>query len=112
VKLTVATDVGVEREELEVERKVRDLERSGYRYDAVTIEGTLVVRNFKRDPITLSIVKNVEGTTLSQQPQAKVTRRALRPKAINPTERLEWEVPLAAGESKTVKYRYKVWVRE
>jgi len=112
VKLTVATDVGVERQELEVERKPRDLERSGYHYDAVTIEGTLVVRNFKREAITLSIDKSVEGTTLSHQPKAKVTRRALRPRAINPTERLEWEVPLGAGEEKTVKYRYKVWVRE
>jgi hypothetical protein len=112
VKLTVATDVGVERQELEVERKPRDLERFGYHYDAVTIEGTLVVHNFKREAITLSIDKSVEGTTISHQPKAKVTRRALRPKAINPTERLEWEVPLAAGEEKTVKYRYKVWVRE
>jgi len=112
VKLTVASDVGVERDEQEVERKPRDLQRGGNHYDAVTIEGTLRLHNFKREPITLSIVKNVEGTSLSHQPKAKVTRRALRPKAINPTERLEWEVPLGAGEEKTVKYRYKVWVRE
>lgn len=112
VKLTVASDVDVERQEREVERKPRDLERSGNHYDAVTIEGTLIVHNFKREAITLSIVKDVEGTSLSHQPKAKVTRRALRPRAINPTERLEWEVPLAAGEEKTVKYRYKVWVRE
>jgi hypothetical protein len=112
VKLTVASDVSVEREELEVERKPRDLVRGGYHYDVVTIEGTLRLHNFKREPITLSIVKNLEGTSLSQQPAAKVTRRALRPKAVNPNERLEWEVPLGAGEEKVVKYRYKVWVRE
>jgi hypothetical protein len=112
VKLTVASDVTVEREELEVERKPRDLERSSTHYDALTIEGTLHLHNFKREAITLSIVKNLEGTTLSQQPKAKVTRRAVRPKAVNPKERLEWEVPLAAGEEKTVKYRYKIWVTE
>jgi len=112
VKLTIASDVSVERDEQEVERKVRDLERGGYRYDAVTIEGTLHLHNFKHEPITLGIVKNVEGTSLSQVPKAKVTRRALQPKAVNPTERLEWEVPLGAGEEKTVKYRYKVWVKE
>lgn len=112
VKLTIATDVGVERQEVEVERKPRDLDRFGYHYDSVTIEGTLTVRNYKRDRITLSIAKNVEGTTISQVPEGKVTRRALRPKAVNPHERLEWELPLAAGEEKIVKYRYKVWVRE
>jgi hypothetical protein len=41
-----------------------------------------------------------------------VTRLALQPKAVNPSERLEWQLPVAAGATRTVKYRYKVWVRE
>ncbi len=112
VKLTVATDVGVERDEAEVERKANDLVRFGNRYDAVIVEGTLKAHNFKRQPITLNIVKSIEGTALSRNPEGKVTRRALHVQAVNPTERMEWDVPLAAGEEKVVKYRYKVWVRE
>lgn len=112
VRLTIATDVSVERDEIEIERRPRDLTRSGYTYDAVTIEGTLTIRSYKRDAITLTIDKSIEGTTLSHTPEAKITRSAVRPRAVNPTERLQWEIPLAAGERKEVKYRYKIWVRE
>jgi hypothetical protein len=112
VKLTLATDVAVERAQSEVERKPRDLERAGYTYDAVTVEGTLTVRNFKREAIVLDIEETVEGQVLSRDVGGKVTRLALQPKAVNPSERLEWQVPLPAGAERTVKYRYKVWVRE
>jgi len=112
VKLTVATDVAVERTETEVERKPRDLQRSGYTYDAVIVEGMLTMRNFKREAITLDVTKTIEGQTILREPQGKVTRLALQPKAVNPSERLEWQVPLPAGGTAVVRYRYKVWVRE
>jgi hypothetical protein len=70
------------------------------------------VRSFKRESVTLNIGKTLEGATISHEPEGKVARRVLKPKAINPTERLEWEILLAPGETKTVKYRYKVWVRD
>lgn len=112
VKLTIATDVAVERTETEVERKPRDLQRSGYSYDAVIVEGTLTMRSFKRNAITLEVTKNIDGQTILREPEGKVTRLALQPKAVNPSERLEWHVPLPAGGTATVRYRYKVWVRE
>lgn len=112
VNLTVATDVAVEREEVEIERKPRDLQRFGNSYDAVIVEGTLTMRSFKREPITLEITKDIDGQSTLRAPEAAVTRLALQPKGVNPTERLEWQVPLPAGGSATVRYRYKVWVRE
>jgi len=112
VKLTIATDVAVDRTEAEIERKPRDLQRFGYHYDAVIIEGTLNARNFKRNAVTLDITKTIEGQSVTSDPKAKVTRLALQPRAVNPTERLEWQVAIPAGETRTVKYRYKVWVRE
>ncbi|HEV7240778.1 MAG TPA: hypothetical protein VGQ36_16180 [Thermoanaerobaculia bacterium] len=112
VKLTIATDVAVEREEVEVERKPGDLRRFGYTWDAVIIEGTLTMRNFKREAITIEVTKNIEGQSILRAPEGKVTRRALQPKAVNPSERLEWQVLLPAGGTVTVRYRYKVWVRE
>lgn len=112
VKLTVATDVAVERTEEEIERKPRDYQRAGYTYDLVVIEGTLTMRNFKREAITLDVTTTIAGQSTLRQPEGKVTRLALQPKAVNPTEYLEWQVPIPAGAERTVKYRYKVWVRE
>jgi hypothetical protein len=112
IKVTIATDIAVEREEVEIDRKPNDTTRFGYTWAALTVEGTLTMRIFKKDAVTLSIAKTIEGATLSREPEGKVTRRVLQPKAVNPTERLEWEIPLAPGEKRTVKYRYKVWVRD
>lgn len=112
VKLTVATDVAVEREEAEIERKPGDVRRFGYTYDAVIVEGTLTMRNFKREAITLEVTKEIEGQSTLRAPEGTVTRLAAQPKAVNPSERLEWQVPIAAGATATVRYRYKVWVRD
>lgn len=112
VKLTIATDVAVERTEYEVDRQERDLRRFGYTYDAVIVEGTLTITNFKREAITIDVTKDIEGQSTLREPEGRVTRLALQPKAVNPSERLEWQLPVAAGATRTVKYRYKVWVRE
>jgi hypothetical protein len=112
IKLTIATDVAVERTEEEVERKPRDYQRAGYTYDLVVIEGTLTMRNFKREAITLDVTTTIAGQSTLRQPEGKVTRLALQPKAVNPSEQLEWQVAIPAGAERTVKYRYKVWVRE
>ena len=112
VKLTVATDIAVERTEEEVERKPRDLTRAGYVYDAVIVEGTLTMRNFKRDAATLDVTKEIDGQATMRDPEGKVTRLARPPRAVNPNERLEWRITVPAGAARTVKYRYKTWVRE
>ena len=54
----------------------------------------------------------LEGETLSSTPKAKITKLAVSPRAVNPKERLQWDVPLAPGEAKTVRYAYKVYVRD
>ena len=77
VKLTIATDVAVEHAEVEVERKPRDLERFGYAYDAVMVEGTLTMRNFKREAITLEVAKTIEGqSTLREAIDRRMRREA------------------------------------
>jgi hypothetical protein len=65
-----------------------------------------------RQAITLEVTKEIEGQSTVRAPEGTVTRLAAQPKAVNPNERLEWRVPIAAGATATVRYRYKVWVRE
>ena len=110
VRLTVATDISVSREELETSRQENALQRFGYQWDTVTVSGKLQIRNLKRQPVTLTVGKTVEGEVI-ERAAGKVSRLAAEPRAINPAERIEWELPLAAGESRTIEYRYKVHVR-
>jgi hypothetical protein len=112
VKLTLATDVSVSRGEKETGRELHALTAAGYHWTQLSVEGTLRVRSFKHEPITLSVDKLLEGATFSSTPDAKITKRAVSPRAVNPRERLQWEVPLAPGEAKTLRYSYKIYVRE
>jgi hypothetical protein len=110
LRLTVANNVIAERSESEVARARESFQRFGYTWDIVTIEGTVSVRNYKDEPIVLAISREIEGEAVPGE-GLRTTRVAMQPRAMNPIEALQWEVPLAAGEKKTIKYQYKVYVR-
>ncbi|MGK2856536.1 MAG: hypothetical protein ACSLFQ_04960 [Thermoanaerobaculia bacterium] len=112
LRLTVAPDVLAEREEWEASRQSGALQRFGYRYDAVTMEGKLDVTNRRREAITLSIRKSLTGTVSSSSDGGKPTKLSTRPSAVNPASRIDWSIPLAAGEQKSVAYKYVVYVRD
>ena len=111
LKLTVATDVRANRQELEVDRKPRVLRWNNSDYDAVTVEGTLKVRNFKSKAINLKITKTVPGEVLSATDEGKSEKLAEAIRSANPTSRLTWEVTIKPGEERVITYRYKVLVR-
>ncbi|HEU4889199.1 MAG TPA: hypothetical protein VFV49_15035, partial [Thermoanaerobaculia bacterium] len=110
LRLTVANNVVVDRNETETARQRESVQRFGSAWDAVTIEGTIHIRNFKDERVVLAIRREIEGEAIPASGH-RVTRVATAPRAINPIERLEWELPLRAGEKKTIKYQYKVYVR-
>jgi hypothetical protein len=111
LKLTIATDVRPQREELEVERQVDALHAHGNSYDAVTVEGTLKIKNYKSKEIRLFIGKTLTGSMLSISDAGKSKRLAVAVQAENPTSRLDWDLKLKPQEEKTIVYRYKVLVR-
>jgi len=112
LRLTVAPDVLAEREEWESSRQSGALQRFGNRYDAVTIEGKLDVTNRRREAITLSIQKSLTGAVSATSDGGKTTKLATRPSAVNSASRIDWSIPLAAGEQKSVTYKYVVYVRD
>jgi hypothetical protein len=112
LRLTVAPDVLSEREEWEASRQGGALQRFGHRYDAVTIEGKLDVTNRRREAITLSIRKSLTGAVSAASDGGKTTKLATRPSAVNSASRIDWSIPLAAGEQKSVTYKYVVYVRD
>jgi hypothetical protein len=112
LRLTVAPDVLAEREEWESSRQAGALQRSGYRYDAITMEGKLDITNRRREAITLSIRKSLTGTVSSSSHDGRATKLSTRPSAVNPASRIDWSVPLAASEQKSISYKYVVYVRD
>jgi hypothetical protein len=52
------------------------------------------------------------GEALTASHQGKITKMAegLELKAVNPSSRLAWEVPLQAHEEVTLTYTYKIYI--
>ena len=111
LKLTIATDVRTDRQELEVDRQPRVEVRPNTHFDVVTVEGTLKLKNYKSKDIELTIRKALVGSVLSASDLGKSVKVAQAVHTENPSSRLTWNVTLKAGEEKTITYRYKVLVR-
>jgi hypothetical protein len=111
LRLTAATDIAVDRQDLEAGRQPNARTFSGSSYDAVTVEGTLRVRSFKESDVTLSVTKMVTGEVVAASDQGKSIKLATARSAVNPVSKINWEIPLKGGEKKTITYRYRVYVR-
>ena len=111
LKMTVATDVRVDKKELEVDRQPRVLQRNGNYYDSVTVEGTLKLKNFKTKDIHLIITRSFVGEVLTAD-GGHVEKLAEVIRQLNPTSRVSWDLPFKADEEKTITYRYKILIRD
>ena len=111
LKLTVASDIHVEKEEIEVERAKGAVRSGGSTYDAVTVEGTLRVHNYKTTDAPMRVTRHVVGEVLSASNGGKSRKLAQAIQTVNPNSVIEWDFPLKAGEQISIKYRYKVLVR-
>lgn len=111
LRITLAPDIKVSKEENEKERKREAMRFYGYMYDLVTVEGKLRLKNFKKQQVSMDISKTVTGEVV-QNGGGKVEKLAAALKAINPTSFIQWEFPLKAGEEKTITYTYTIYVRQ
>lgn len=111
LKMTVATDISADKQETEIARQPDALRRQGRSFDAVTVEGVLKVKNYKTTNVKLSINKMLTGEMLSASDDGKARKVAESLRGVNPTTKITWEIPLKAGEEKTITYKYKVFVQ-
>jgi hypothetical protein len=108
--ISIATDIRASQEELEVERQEGVSHRPGYNYDAVTVDGTLKLENYKSKDVHTLVRKSLRGTVLSSSDEGKAERLAQGIVPENPSSLLHWDFTLKAGEKKTITYRYKILV--
>jgi hypothetical protein len=111
LKLTIATDIRATHGEQEVDRTQNVPRRRGYTYDQVTVEGTLKIKNYKTKEVRLSIAKTLRGSVDSQTDDGKSEKLGEAIAVDNPMSRLTWEITLKPGEERSIRYRYKIWLR-
>jgi hypothetical protein len=113
LRMTKAMDVQTEAFEEEVARQRQALQvPNQVPYDLVTLRGTIQVRNRKSEPIQMRIVKELTGEIVSSEGNPKIVGTAKGLREINPRQRLEWGPQVAAGQTLTLTYTYRLYVRE
>lgn len=109
IKIAQTPEIKVTHGEGDVERKENTFLFFSRNFDEVKVEGQVYVVNYKKEPVTIKIKRNIEGTPLSSEykwttVQEQATLR------VNPSYEVEWVIELKPGEEKKWKYSYKVYV--
>ena len=113
LRVTPATEV-VGTHTLEEKERVRQQLRwngSDYDFDLVTVEGTIKLRNVKKQPVELVLTRNLVGEVSSATDNAKITKDGLNLQSINSNSVVKWNVLVPSGD-KELKYTYNVYVRK
>lgn len=83
---------------------------SNYDFDLITVEGTIKLRNIKKDAVEVVLTRNVVGEVSAAGDNGKISREGLNLQAVNPNSIVKWNLLLPNGE-KEIKYTYKIYVR-
>ncbi len=109
VKIAQTPEIKVTHGEGDVEREENAKKFFSTTYDKVKIEAQVFAVNYKTEPVTLKIRRNIEGAPLvsEQKWTLKQEQATLR---VNPSHTLEWVVELKPGEERKWTYSYEVFV--
>jgi len=84
---------------------------SNYSFDLITVEGTMKIRNVKKQAVEMVITRNINGEVISATDGGKIKREGFNLASLNPNSVVKWNVTVPPGE-KEIKYTYKVYVRK
>jgi hypothetical protein len=108
--VTTAINLAHEKTEREIARKLKDHSPSANVYfDLVTIEGELKLRNFDTKAADLSIANPVPGKPTVAD-GGSISLDSERLKLLERQGVIRWQIKLAPGEQKTIRYEYERYV--
>ena len=113
LRVTPATEVIGTSSLVEKTRLKERMRWSGrdYDFDLVTIEGTLKLKNIKKQPVAVSITRNLVGEVISATDNGEIIKEGLNLQAVNANSTIKWNLTVPSGE-KEIRYTYKVYVRK
>jgi hypothetical protein len=109
VKIAQTPEIKVTHGEGDVEREENAKKFFSTTYDKVKIEAQVLAINYKTEPVTLKIRRNIEGAPLASELKWK-TKQEQATLRVNPSHTLEWVVELKPGEERKWTYSYEVFV--
>ncbi len=112
LRITPATEV-IGTHTLEEKSRVQTSLRYGggtYNFDLITVEGTIKLRNIKKEPVEIALTRNFIGEAISATDSGKISRAGLNLQSVNPNSVIKWNLTIPGGE-KEIHYTYKINVR-
>ena len=112
LRITPATEV-VGTHTLEEKSRVQTTLRYGggdANFDVITVEGTIKLRNIKKESVEVALTRNFVGEAISASDNGKISRAGLNLQSINPNAVVKWNLTVPSGE-KEIRYTYKINVR-
>jgi hypothetical protein len=111
VKVTITRNIGVSQTEEELDRQQKVIRRDGSEWDLVTLKASLAMANYQKQKADITVTKTLTGELVEAGDEPEVTHASELLQKFNPTSLLQWAVTVAPGETKTLTYTYKVYVR-
>lgn len=108
IRLSKAIDIVAKNNEEEKTREDNAKKVGKASYSKVILAGTITVENFQDKASTVSIIKLLNGTVLTQNQNGKTSKKASY-NYINPQSEIKWEIDLGAKQKKTIAYEYEVF---
>ncbi|MBC7909784.1 MAG: hypothetical protein H7Y30_04745 [Pyrinomonadaceae bacterium] len=115
VRVTPATEV-VGTHKMEEKSRIRQVIRpakadgtAAEEYDLITVEGTIKLRNVKKQPVDVVITRKVGATIIEASKPGAISRDGADLQAMNPNSVVRWEMSLPPGEMQ-LRYVYKIYV--
>lgn len=112
VKLTQSPDVRVDEKATIIASKteIKARNQTNYEYKLVTVESVVTIHNAKNKAIDLKIMKMILGKCKKASIPYD-SKTSVKNSDFNATDRLSFEMAVAAGETKKYTYTYDVYVR-
>ncbi|MBS1793137.1 MAG: hypothetical protein JSS81_04745 [Acidobacteria bacterium] len=112
LRVTPATEV-IGTHTLEEKSRVQTSLRYGgstSNFDLITVEGTIKLRNIKKEAVEVALTRNFVGEAVSAADAGKISREGLNLQSVNPNSVIKWNLSVPPGE-KEIKYTYRIYVR-
>jgi hypothetical protein len=110
--VTTAINVGSEKSEREIDRKLKAHSPSHNVYlDLVILEGTLRLRNYEKRDVQIIVTNPVPGKPTEASAEGRISVDSTKLQLLQRAGSISWSIELKPGEEKTVTYTYERYVR-
>ena len=111
MKITESPDIKMEDIEQESDESGPTKKFSGYEYQLFTVNGSIKLKNFKKEKVKMRIKRRIIGELIKTNIEWQKSRSVRVLSSLNDENDVCWEFMIGAGEEKEISYSYKVWIR-